>query len=284
MAMDTAGNNQNHHTTCACGNCRPTHTMNNGMNMSGSMLNTMSPKLAFCAGALLTAGIMFAIGFIVLLVMMMKGVNLGSTTTTAAKVSNTNVAAANTNQAAAAKPAGKVDMSTLRNTLGTGDITIVEYSDPECPFCKRFQSTMQQVMEKYDGQVRWSYKQLPLPSLHSKAPKEANATECAADQGKFWEYIDEVYTQTNSNDSLPDAAIYSIADKVGLDRAKFDACVTNNDHKDRIATDSAEGEALGGQGTPFSVIVDKDGNVLDTIPGALPYDSVVSTLDSILKK
>lgn len=265
---------------CSCGNCQG--SCKNG---STGMINSMQPKMAFCAGILLTAGIMFAVGFIVLLVLMITGVNLGSTTTTTAKAANTNVAAvaaANTN--AAAKPAGKVDRSTLRNTRGTGDITIVEYSDTECPFCKRFHTTMQQVVKNYDGKVSWSYKQLPLPSLHSKAPKEANATECAADQGKFWEYTDEIYAQTNSNDSLPDAAIYSIADKVGLDRAKFDACVTNNDHKERIATDSDEGAALGGQGTPFSVIIDKDGNILDTIPGALPYEKVASTLDGILKK
>lgn len=252
------------------------------LKISGGMLNNLPPKLAFCAGVFVASGVLFAIGFIVLLMMMIKGVSFGSTAT--AKTTNTNTAAANTNVAAKPAVAGKVDLSTLRNTRGTGDITVVEYSDPECPFCKRFQSTMQQVLQNYDGKVRWSYKQLPIPSLHSKAPKEANATECAADQGKFWEYLDEIYAETTSNDTLPDASIYSIADKFGLDRTKFDACVTNNDHASQIATDSAEGTTLGGQGTPFSVIVDKDGKVLDTIAGAYPYETVASQLDSILKK
>lgn len=71
-------------------------------------------------------------------------------------------------------------------------ITIVEYSDLECPFCRRFHPTMQQVLKEYDGKVRWVYRHFPLTQIHPSAQAMALASECAAEQGKFWEMIDEI--------------------------------------------------------------------------------------------
>ena len=249
------------------------------------MIDSLPPRLAFWAGVVVTMALGFAIGFVMLVVFVVKGgdfsmakSNVANKNTTAAAVANTN-----TSGTAAAKPAGKVDPASLRNVRGSGEYTVIEYSDHECPFCKTFHQTMQQVAEEYDGQVKWSYKQLPLPSLHSKAPRESNASECAADQGKFWEYADAIFERTNSNDSLPDEELFTIADDLGLDRAKFDDCLENEANAARISEDSSEAEALGAQGTPFSVIIDGDGNVVDTIPGALPYASVKQQLDALLK-
>jgi protein-disulfide isomerase len=142
---------------------------------------------------------------------------------------------------------------------------------------------MLQVMTDYDGQVRWAYKHLPLESLHSKAPREANATECAADQAKFWEYYDLLMERTTSNDSLPDEELFTIADDLGLDRTKFDDCLENETFNDRVLADSEEATSLGGRGTPFSVIIDGEGNIVDVIEGALPYTSVQQTLDALVK-
>lgn len=251
------------------------------------MLCKLPPHLAFWAGVVVTGGIMFAVAFIILLVMMLKGIDLGSATTKTAntnKNTNTVTAAANdTADADTAGVAGTVDTASLRNIRGEGDYTIVEYSDTECPFCKRFHETMLQVMENYNGQVRWAYKHLPLESLHSKAPREANATECAADQGKFWEYYDLLMDRTTSNDGLPDEELFTMADDLGLDRTKFDDCLENETFNDRVLADSSEATSLGGRGTPFSVIIDKDGNIVDAIEGALPYTSVAQTLDALVK-
>src|SRR3989344_4571355 len=75
-------------------------------------------------------------------------------------------------------------------------LVIVEYSDTECPFCKIFHTTMQQVVRDYDGQVSWVYRHFPIAQLHPKASKEAEATECAAELGgnqAFWKYIDRLF-------------------------------------------------------------------------------------------
>ena len=89
-------------------------------------------------------------------------------------------------------------------------VTIVEYSDTECPFCKVFHETMNRVMNEYGngGQVAWVYRQFPIAGLHPKAHKESEATECANKLGgntKFWEYPNTVMEMTPSNDGLDSA-------------------------------------------------------------------------------
>lgn len=81
-------------------------------------------------------------------------------------------------------------------------ITIVEYSDFECPFCKRFHQTMQQVISTYGNDVKWVYRHFPLDGLHQQARPEANMAECAHEQGKFWEFTDGVFKVTPSNDGM----------------------------------------------------------------------------------
>ena len=82
---------------------------------------------------------------------------------------------------------------------------VVEFSDLECPFCKRFHATMQQTVAAYGGQVAWVYRHFPIDQLHSKAPKEAEATECAAELGgndKFWAYTNRLMEVTPANNGL----------------------------------------------------------------------------------
>lgn len=81
-------------------------------------------------------------------------------------------------------------------------ITIIEYTDLECPFCKRFHQTMEQVMATYSNDIRVILRHFPLDSLHKKARTEANAVECAGEQGKFWEYVDGIFKVTPSNDGM----------------------------------------------------------------------------------
>lgn len=81
-------------------------------------------------------------------------------------------------------------------------ITIVEFSDFECPFCKRFHQTMQQVISTYGNDVKWVYRHFPLDGLHQQARPEANMAECAYEQGKFWEFTDGVFKVTPSNDGM----------------------------------------------------------------------------------
>ena len=98
-------------------------------------------------------------------------------------------------------------------------VKIVEFSDTECPFCKRFHTTMQQVVKDSNGQIAWVYRHFPLDQLHSKARKEAEATECAAEMGgneKFWAYLNRLMEVTPANNGLDPAELLTIAAYVGL--------------------------------------------------------------------
>ena len=171
------------------------------------------------------------------------------------------------------------------------DITIIEYSDTECPFCKRFHETMKQVMDIYgkDGKVAWVYRHFPIEALHSKAKKESAAAECASIVGgsaQFWDYLDAIFVATPSNDGLDLALLPKFAEQIGLDKIAFNSCMETGQSEAIVTADFEDGRRAGVEGTPFSLIVEtKTGKVLDTIPGAYPYEQLKSVyLDPILKR
>jgi len=163
-------------------------------------------------------------------------------------------------------------------------VKIVEFSDTECPFCKRFHPTLQKIVSDYDGQVAWVYRHFPLDSIHSKARKEAEATECAAEIGgndAFWKYLDRLFEVTPSNNGLSLAMLPAIAEYVGLDRAKFEECLNSGRHAARVQKDYEDGIAAGTQGTPFSIVIAPNGDRLP-VEGAQPYNSVKQVIDIAL--
>jgi protein-disulfide isomerase len=166
------------------------------------------------------------------------------------------------------------------------DVVIVEYSDTECPFCKQFHTTMQRVMNEYGetGKVAWVYRHFPIDSLHAKARKEAEALECANELGgtaKFWEYTNMLYSVTNSNDSLDPAELPVIAKNVGLDVTKFNTCLASGKHAVKVQADYDDAIAAGGQGTPHSILITKDG-MKTSVQGSRPYESLKATIDALL--
>ncbi len=161
-------------------------------------------------------------------------------------------------------------------------ITLVEYSDTECPFCKRFHGTMQEVMREYDGKVNWVYRSHPIDGLHKLARKEAEATECAAEQGKFWEYIDEVYRLTASNDSLDPAQLPAIAKELQLNNEQFELCLSSGKYAQRVADDIKDAENAGLLPTPETVVL-KNGEVVGVIEGARSLEGVKAALDPLLQ-
>ena len=169
----------------------------------------------------------------------------------------------------------------------SAELVVVEYSDTECPFCKVFHQTMQRIMDEYgkDGEVAWVYRHFPIEQLHQKAKKEAEATECASEIGgksKFWDYIDMVFERTRSNDSLDPAELPKIAKDIGLDQVAFNSCLESGRHVATVQEDYDSGIRAGVQGTPFSVILTKDGKTFP-IEGALPYEAVKGLIESLLK-
>lgn len=171
-------------------------------------------------------------------------------------------------------------------------VKLVEFSDFECPFCKRAHHTLQQVMAAYgeSGDVAWVYRHFPLDSLHKKARKEAQASECANELGgndAFWAYADRLFEVTPSNDRLDLSLLPQIAEDVGLDRAKFEACLAGDErggkYADRIESDYQDAVTSGGTGTPFTVVIAPNGEVFP-ISGAQPYAAFRSIIDLALSK
>ena len=166
-------------------------------------------------------------------------------------------------------------------------VKIVEYSDTECPFCKRFHDTMKQVMDEYgkSGKVAWVYRQFPLTQLHPKAPKEAEALECANELGgndKFWAYTDRLFEITPSNNGLNPMELHNIAQYVGLDMTKFNTCLTSGKYAKHIQEDTQNANATGGNGTPWSIVVAKNGKKYP-LSGAQPYESVKQLIEIALQ-
>ena len=199
---------------------------------------------------------------------------------------------ANTATVGGAEPAPEISVSADDHILGNPDapVILVEFSDLECPYCKTFHQTMKQVMETYggDGKVAWVYKHFPIDSIHPKARKEAAAAECAGKLGgavAFWEYTDKVFEITPSNNGLDPNLLPKIAGDIGLDKEAFNACLETaaTSGIDKIVQDdSSEGLAAGVNGTPFTVIIAKDGKPPVPINGAQSFETVKTMIDAAL--
>jgi protein-disulfide isomerase len=152
-------------------------------------------------------------------------------------------------------------------------VTVVEFSDFECPFCKQAQPTLKQLLERYPGKVRLAYRDFPLDSIHPQARGAAEAARCAQDQGKFWEYHDVLFTESPQFDR-EDLRRY--AGQVGLDVTKFEGCLAAGVHKAAVQRDLDEGNRLGITGTPAFFINGR------TLSGAQPLEAFTRLVDQEL--
>lgn len=162
-------------------------------------------------------------------------------------------------------------------------ISIIEFSDTECPFCKRHHPTLQKIVEEYDGQVNWVYRHFPLVSIHPKAPKEAEATECAgqlAGNDGFWKYVDRLFAITPGNNGLDPAQLPQIAEYIGLDRDQFEACLDSGKYAAKVQDHYNQAAAVGARGTPFNIIVVGDQKI--PVAGAVPFEQFKLILDELL--
>jgi protein-disulfide isomerase len=167
-------------------------------------------------------------------------------------------------------------------------IKIYEYSDLECPFCKEFHKTMRQVVDAYGptNEVAWIYRNFPITSRHPKAQNEAEAAECVAELGgndKFWQYIDKIFEVTPANNGLDLTLLPKMATELGIDTAKFNACVASGKYRALIKTQSDEAVKLGGSGTPYAVLVGPKKEYI-AIPGAIPFENMKQGIDGLLGK
>lgn len=204
----------------------------------------------------------------------------------------------NLQPAAAAQPQQPTKgVASIDNDPVLGDknapVTIVEFSDYECPFCKRhFDDTFPQLVEKYvkPGKVKIVYRDFPLSFHDPMATKEAVAANCAGEQGgdkKYFEFHDEIFKRTTSNgNGLNDDKIKTIASDLGLNMSKFTACLSDPAQTEEVKKDIADGTAAGASGTP-SFIVGKttsNGEISgDLVVGAQPFAAFQAVIDPMLQ-
>jgi len=191
--------------------------------------------------------------------------------------SGTGAAVAPTGGGAVPSPSGnvKVSITDADPILGNADadISIIEFSDFQCPFCARaFSGSLAEFKQSdyfKNGEVNLVYKHLPLTSIHPFAQKAAEASECANRQEKFWEYHDTLF---NNQQSLDVDSLKSYAVQLSLDTNAFNTCLDNDEAAAKVRKDLGEATAAGGRGTPYFVLVNSDGDT-QTISGAVPWSN-----------
>ena len=154
-------------------------------------------------------------------------------------------------------------------------ITVIEYSEFQCPFCERVQPAAKRILKEYQGKIRWIVRDFPL-SFHNRAKPAAIAARCAKEQGKYWEMYDELFKNQRA---LGDADFKKYAQNIKLDIKKYDDCVAKPGKIDEvIESNLRSGERLGVTGTPAFFINGR------RLSGALPYEEFKKVIDSELSK
>ena len=174
-------------------------------------------------------------------------------------------------------PRYQVDVSPDDPALGDASaaVTLVEFSDFQCPFCARVMPTLKQVQQAYGDRVRIVWKDFPLTSIHPQAFKAAEAGQCAREQGKFWEYHDRLFA---NQQALEPELLKKYAADAGLDAAKFSACLDTAKYGDRVQEQMGVGTGLGVSSTPTVFI---NGRL---VSGAQPYDVFTTIIDEELER
>jgi len=152
-------------------------------------------------------------------------------------------------------------------------VIIVEFSDFQCPYCQSVQPTLKSLLAKYEGRVSLAYRDLPLRDVHPQAQLAAEASRCAGEQGKFWEYHDLLFANQNKLDR---PGLVELASRLKLDEKQFDSCLSGGKYKEQIEQDRQLGLRAGVSGTPGFFI---NGNMLS---GNLPQDSFEKTIQAEL--
>ena len=154
-------------------------------------------------------------------------------------------------------------------------VTIVEWSDFECPYCKRVLPALEQLLEEYPTEVRLVFRHFPLHAIHPNAQGAAEAAICAQDQGAFWELHDLMFEE---QDTLTASDLKDKAERAGLDAEAFAACMEAGDTPDRVEADRRAGVAAGVSGTPALFV---NGRPLE---GAVAYAELADVVEDELER
>lgn len=154
-------------------------------------------------------------------------------------------------------------------------VDVIEYSDFECPFCLRHLPSIERLMDEYGDRIRLAYRHFPLNSRHPQAQKAAEASECAGEQGKFWEMHDVIF-DANAAGAMSAAKWKELAGTLGLDTAQFNTCLDSGQYASKVSQQAADGAAAGVQGTPATFV---NGQL---VSGAVPYEQLQQLVEASL--
>jgi protein-disulfide isomerase len=246
-----------------------------------SIIDSIPPRSAFKFGLITGIAGILIIGFFVLL-----GMIINDKTGDGQKTTNT----VTNNQPTANQPTATqgIQLADIKvDQIGKDDwvkgdskakISLIEFSDADCPYCTRFHETVSQILKDYDGKVKVAYRHFPLPQLHPEAPKKAEAIECVGELGgndKVWAFMDKLFVA-----SKPTVAqLGDVVAGLGIDKAKFQTCLDSGKYTNKVSTQSAAAQAAGAQGTPYSVIIFGDKKF--KVNGAYPYEDIKKVLDTL---
>ncbi len=157
-------------------------------------------------------------------------------------------------------------------------VTIVEYSDYQCPFCQRYHETMKQVMSEYGDKVRWVFRHFPLDSIHPQARPSAIASECVAElkgNDAFWSFSDSLFSRQSE---LGQPLYLELAQELGISEKAFTDCQAGGEAENVVNAHYQEGLQYGVRGTPGNFINGQ------SLPGAVPFEQIKAMIDQSLSK
>lgn len=154
-------------------------------------------------------------------------------------------------------------------------VTIVEFSDYQCPFCKRSQSTTKQLLLQYAGKVKLAFRDFPIRRIHPYAQKAAEAARCAGEQGKYWEYHDLLFAKAPE---LEVASLQQAATALGLDMTRFNDCLQQDKYATLVEKDLQDGIQLGVSSTPTFFVNGRP------VIGALPFSAFEKIIEEELHR
>jgi len=229
----------------------------------------MAMKNSTKKGSLSIAASIIVAGIIIAVSLMLVGRNSGGNVTASGYQGGTNTASAGDFRLVSEK-------DHLRGNPDA-ELTIIEFSDFECPFCARLHPTLKQIIAERND-INWVYRHFPLSSIHSRALTAAVASECVAKLGgndAFWAFSDILF---NNQRDLGDALYERSAQSLGISLNEFSACMNDKEITQIVRDDLSEAVNSGGRGTPFSILVTKD-NRLVPFTGALPYENLIALIE-----
>lgn len=244
-----------------------------------NLFDDLHPKTAFFIGFACSLGVMFAIGFFITLGMVTGGTTIERGSGSVAVAPTPSAPTAPTAPLPSNGQPPAVDMKNDRYIgAKNAKVTLIEFSDIQCPFCSRFHPTAKRIMEEYPNDVRWVYKHFPLDSIHPEARPAAEASECVADQKgseAFFTYLDALFA---NQQSLSRTLYINEAKKLGVNETTFTNCLDSGKFKQKVENDYQQGIAAGVTGTPGSFVNTQ------VVRGALPYETIKQMVEQELNK